>query len=688
MEQKNFKRTTVTAALPYANGGVHIGHLAGVYVPADIYVRYLRLKKQDVVFIGGSDEHGVPVTIRAKKEGITVQEVVDRYHNLIKKSFEDFGISFDVYSRTTSPTHNKFASDFFRTLYDKGVLEEKVEEQFCDEVTGEFLTDRNIVGTCPRCGAEGAYGDQCEKCGATLSPEELINPTNKNNPGHGLVKKPTKNWYLPLGKYQDWLKKWILEGHKEWRSNVYGQCKSWLDMDLQPRAMTRDLDWGIPVPVEGAEGKVLYVWFDAPIGYISNTKELCDAHPEKWGTWQKWWQNPETRLIHFIGKDNIVFHCIIFPTMLKAHGDYILPDNVPANEFLNLEDNKISTSRNWAVWLHEYLVDLPGKQDVLRYVLTANAPETKDNNFTWKDFQERNNSELVAVYGNFVNRALQLTKKYWNGVVPACGELQEVDKKAIAEFKDVKEKVEQFLDVFKFREAQKEAMNLARIGNKYITECEPWKVWKTDPKRVETILNISLQLVANLAIAFEPFLPFSSEKLRKMINMPNFEWTQLGSTDLLKAGDQLGEPELLFEKIEDEVIEKQLQKLADTKKANEEASYKAEPVKPEVSFEDFEKLDIRVGHILNCEKVKKSKKLLKFTIDDGTGTERTICSGIAAYYEPEDLIGKDVLFVANFAPRKMMGIESQGMILSAVNFDGSLNVTSLLGKVKPGSQVG
>ena len=557
MEQKNFKRTTVTAALPYANGGVHIGHLAGVYVPADIYVRYLRLKKQDVVFIGGSDEHGVPVTIRAKKEGITVQEVVDRYHNLIKKSFEDFGISFDVYSRTTSPTHNKFASDFFRTLYDKGVLEEKVEEQFCDEVTGEFLTDRNIVGTCPRCGAEGAYGDQCEKCGATLSPEELINPTNKNNPGHGLVKKPTKNWYLPLGKYQDWLKKWILEGHTEWRSNVYGQCKSWLDMDLQPRAMTRDLDWGIPVPVEGAEGKVLYVWFDAPIGYISNTKELCDAHPEKWGTWQKWWQDPETRLVHFIGKDNIVFHCIIFPTMLKAHGDYILPDNVPANEFLNLEDDKISTSRNWAVWLHEYLVDLPGKQDVLRYVLTANAPETKDNNFTWKDFQERNNSELVAVYGNFVNRALQLTKKYWNGVVPACGELQEVDKKAIAEFKDVKEKVEQFLDVFKFREAQKEAMNLARIGNKYITECEPWKVWKTDPKRVETILNISLQLVANLAIAFEPFLPFSSEKLRKMINMPNFEWTQLGSTDLLKAGDQLGEPELLFEKIEDEVIEKQ-----------------------------------------------------------------------------------------------------------------------------------
>ena len=688
MEENKFKRTTVTAALPYANGGVHIGHLAGVYVPADIYVRYLRLKKKEVMFIGGSDEHGVPVTIRARKEGITVQEVVDRYHNLIKKSFEEFGISFDIYSRTTSKIHHKFASDFFRTLYDKHELVEKTEEQFCDEVTGEFLTDRNIVGTCPRCGAEGAYGDQCEKCGATLSPEELINPTNKNNPGHGLVKKATKNWYLPLNNYQNWLKQWILEDHKEWRPNVYGQCKSWLDMELQPRAMTRDLDWGIPVPVEGADGKVLYVWFDAPIGYISNTKELCDAHPEKWGTWQKWWQDPETRLVHFIGKDNIVFHCIIFPTMLKAHGDYILPDNVPANEFLNLEDDKISTSRNWAVWLHEYLVDLPGKQDVLRYVLTANAPETKDNNFTWKDFQERNNSELVAVYGNFVNRALQLTKKYWGGVVPACGELQEVDEKAIAEFKDVKEKVEQYLNVFKFREAQKEAMNLARIGNRYITECEPWKVWKTDPKRVETILNISLQLVANLAIAFEPFLPFSSEKLRKMINMPNFEWTQLGSTDLLKAGTQLGEPELLFEKIEDEVIERQLQKLADTKKANEEASYQAAPIKPEVSFDDFEKLDIRVGHILNCEKVKKSKKLLKFTIDDGSGVERTICSGIAAYYEPEQLIGKDVLFVANFAPRKMMGIESQGMILSAVNFDGTLNVTSLLGKVKPGSQVG
>ena len=688
MEENKFKRTTVTAALPYANGGVHIGHLAGVYVPADIYVRYLRLKKQEVMFIGGSDEHGVPVTIRARKEGITVQEVVDRYHNLIKKSFEDFGISFDIYSRTTSKIHHKFASDFFRTLYDKHELVEKTEEQFCDEVTGEFLTDRNIVGTCPRCGAEGAYGDQCEKCGATLSPEELINPTNKNNPGHGLVKKATKNWYLPLNKWQDWLKQWILEDHKEWRPNVYGQCKSWLDMDLQPRAMTRDLDWGIPVPVEGAEGKVLYVWFDAPIGYISNTKELCDAQPEKWGTWQKWWQDPSSRLIHFIGKDNIVFHCIVFPTMLKAHGDYILPDNVPSNEFLNLENDKISTSRNWAVWLHEYLVDFPGKQDVLRYVLTANAPETKDNNFTWKDFQDRNNNELVAVYGNFVNRALQLTKKYFNGVVPECGELQEVDLKTIEEFKDVKQKVEALLDTFKFRDAQKEAMNLARIGNKYITDCEPWHVAKTDMERVKTILYLSLQLVANLEIAFEPFLPFSSARLREMLNITDTDWAQLGSTELLKPGHQLGTPALLFEKIEDEAINAQLQKLEDTKKANEAANYVAAPIKENVDFDTFEKLDIRVGHIKDCQKVKKSKKLLQFTIDDGSGVDRTILSGIAAYYEPEQLIGKDVLFVANFAPRKMMGIESQGMILSAVNFDGTLNVTTVTGNVKPGSQVG
>ena len=687
MEEKNYKRTTVTAALPYANGGVHIGHLAGVYVPADIYVRYLRLKKQEVVFIGGSDEHGVPVTIRARKEGITVQEVVDRYHNMIKKSFEDFGISFDIYSRTTSKIHHKFASDFFRTLYDKGELEEITEMQYCDEVTGEFLTDRNIVGTCPRCGAEGAYGDQCEKCGATLSPEELINPTNKNNPGHGLVKKPTKNWYLPLGKYQDWLKQWILEDHKEWRSNVYGQCKSWLDMDLQPRAMTRDLDWGIPVPVEGAEGKVLYVWFDAPIGYISNTKELCDANPEKWGTWQKWWQDEETKLVHFIGKDNIVFHCLIFPVMMKAHGGYIMPDNVPANEFLNLEDEKISTSRNWAVWLHEYLVDMPGKQDVLRYVLTANAPETKDNNFTWKDFQERNNSELVAIYGNFVNRALQLTKKYFEGRVPECGTLDDHDMATINEFKDVKEKVETLLEQYKFREAQKEAMNLARIGNRYITECEPWKVWKTNPERVKTILYVCLQLTANLSIAFEPFLPFSSRKLREMICLEDFDWNQLGSTEILKPGHQMAEPQLLFEKIEDDVINAQLQKLEDAKRANEAEAYKAEPVKENIEFETFEKLDIRVGHVKNCEKVKKANKLLKFTIDDGSGTDRTIVSGIAKFYNPEDLIGKDVLFIANLAPRKLMGIESQGMILSAENFDGDLSVTTVLREVKPGSMV-
>ena len=684
-----YKRTTVTAALPYANGGVHIGHLAGVYIPADIYVRYLRLKGEEVVFIGGSDEHGVPVTIRAKKEGITTQEVVDRYHNLIKKSFEDFGISFDIYSRTTSDIHHKFASDFFRKLYDDGKLEEITEEQYCDEVTGEFLTDRNIVGTCPRCGAEGAYGDQCEKCGATLSPDELINPTNKNNPGHGLVKRPTKNWYLPLGEYQEWLKQWILEDHKEWRSNVYGQCKSWLDMDLQPRAMTRDLEWGIPVPVEGAEGKVLYVWFDAPIGYISNTKELCDAQPERYGSWEKWWKDPETKLVHFIGKDNIVFHCIIFPVMMKAHGGYIMPDNVPANEFLNLENDKISTSRNWAVWLHEYLVDMPGKQDVLRYVLTANAPETKDNNFTWRDYQERNNSELVAIYGNFVNRALQLTKKYFQSVVPAAGEMLSVDNDAIAAFKDVKDKVESPLDQYKFREAQREAMNLARIGNRYITETEPWKVWKTDPERVKTILHVCLQLTANLSIAFEPFLPFSSARLREMLSLDTFRWEQLGTMDILKAGHQLGEPALLFEKIEDSVIEAQLNKLEETKRQNEAAEYKPEPVKENIPFEDFEKLDIRVGLVTSCEKVKKSKKLLKFHIDDGTPEGRTILSGIAQYYEdPQVLVGKQILFVANFAPRKMMGEESQGMILSAVNYDGTLSVTTTSADVKPGSQVG
>ena len=687
MEEKKFKRTTVTAALPYANGGVHIGHLAGVYVPADIYVRYLRLKNREVAFICGSDEHGVPITIRAKKEGVTPQDVCDRYHKLIKDSFEEFGISFDIYSRTTSETHNKFASDFFRKLYDDGKLVEQESEQYYDEEAHQFLADRYIMGECPHCGNPNAYGDQCEKCGSDLSPMELKNPHSTISGSQPVIKR-TKNWYLPLNDYQEWLKQWILTDHKEWRPNVYGQCKSWLDMDLQPRAMTRDLDWGIPVPVKGAEGKVLYVWFDAPIGYISNTKELCENDPEHFGTWQKWWQDPETRLVHFIGKDNIVFHCIIFPTMLKTHGDYILPDNVPANEFLNLEDDKISTSKNWAVWLHEYLRDFEGKQDVLRYVLTANAPETKDNNFTWKDFQERNNSELVAVYGNFVNRALQLTKKYWDGVVPACGELEEIDRQTIQEFKDVKEKVEAYLEIFKFREAQKEAMNLARIGNKYIAETEPWKLWKTDPKRVETILYISLQLVANLSIAFEPFLPFSSKKLREMINMTEYNWSELGSTDLLPAGKQLAEPELLFDKIDDEAIEAQLHKLEETKMANKAASYKAEPIKKDIPFENFEKLDIRVGHIIKCEKVKKSKKLLQFTIDDGSGVERTILSGIAAYYEPEQLTGKDVLFVANFAPRKMMGIESQGMILSAVNFDGSLTVTTTMGEVKPGSQVG
>ena len=686
MQQKKFKRTTITAALPYANGGVHIGHLAGVYVPADIYARYLRLKKEEVVFIGGSDEHGVPITLRAKKEGITPQDVCDRYHKIIKESFKEFGISFDIYSRTTSSTHNQMASDFFKKLYNDGKLIEKETEQYYDEEAHQFLADRYIMGTCPHCGNPNAYGDQCEKCGSDLSPMELKDPHSTISGSKPVIRK-TKNWYLPLNEYQDWLKKWILEEHKEWRPNVYGQCKSWLDMDLQPRAMTRDLDWGIPVPVKGAEGKVLYVWFDAPIGYISNTKELCEKEPERFGNWEKWWKDPETRLVHFIGKDNIVFHCIIFPTMLKAHGGYILPDNVPANEFLNLEDNKISTSRNWAVWLDEYLRDFPGKQDVLRYVLTANAPETKDNNFTWKDFQERNNSELVAIYGNFVNRALQLTKKYWGGVVPECGALQEVDRKAIEEFKDVKDKMEALLDVFKFREAQKEAMNLARIGNKYITECEPWKVWKTDPKRVETILYISLQLVANLSIAFEPFLPFSSKKLRDMIGLQDYDWSQLGSTNLLTAGHQLNEPQLLFEKIEDSAIQAQLDKLAATKRANEAATYKASPIKPNIAFDEWQKLDIRVGHVKACEKVKKSSKLLKFTIDDGSGTDRTICSGIARFYEPQALIGKDVLFIANLAPRKMMGIESQGMILSAVNDDGTLAVTTIEHTVKPGSQV-
>ena len=684
--EKNFKRTTVTAALPYANGPVHIGHLAGVYVPADIYVRYLRLKGRQVAFIGGSDEHGVPVTIRARKEGITVQQVVDRYHELIKDSFRRFGISFDIYSRTTSPTHHKLASDFFRKLYDEGKFVEKVSEQFYDEQTGHFLTDRNIRGECPRCHAADAYGDQCEKCGATLSPEELINPYNAET-GNPLVKRATKHWYLPLDQYQPWLEQWILQDHKEWRSNVYGQCKSWLDGGLHPRAVTRDLDWGIPVPVEGAEGKVLYVWFDAPIGYISNTKELCEAQPEKFGSWETWWKDPETRLVHFIGKDNIVFHCIVFPSMPKAHGGYILPDNVPSNEFLNLEGNKISTSKNYAVWLNEYLDEMPGRQDELRYVLTANAPETKDNDFTWADYQARCNNELVAVYGNFVNRALQLTQKYYDGEVPAPGLLTDYDQQTLDEFRGVKEKLEGLLEAFKFREAQKEAMNLARIGNKYIADSEPWKVVKTDPERVKTVIYISLQLTANLAIAFEPFLPFSSERLRTMIDMPEFSWEDLGKTDLLAPGKRLPKPELLFTKVEDEAIEQQMKKLQDTIKANEEAAYKAQPVKETVAFEDFQKLDIRVGIVKACEKVKKSKKLLRFSLDDGSGTDRTILSGIAQWYEPEQMVGKRVLFIANLAPRKIMGEESHGMILSAVNYDGNLSVTTTLDEVKGGSTV-
>ena len=684
--EKNFKRTTVTAALPYANGPVHIGHLAGVYVPADIYVRYLRLKGRQVIFVGGSDEHGVPVTIRARKEGISVQQVVDRYHELIKESFSRFGISFDIYSRTTSDIHHKLASDFFRKLYDEGKFVEQVSEQFYDEQTGRFLTDRNIRGECPRCHAPEAYGDQCEKCGATLSPEELINPYNAET-GNPLVKRATKHWYLPLDQYQPWLEKWILEGHKEWRSNVYGQCKSWLDGGLHPRAVTRDLDWGIPVPVEGAEGKVLYVWFDAPIGYISNTKELCDAQPERFGNWETWWKDPETRLVHFIGKDNIVFHCIVFPSMLKAHGDYILPDNVPSNEFLNLEGNKISTSKNYAVWLNEYLDEMPGRQDELRYVLTANAPETKDNDFTWADYQARCNNELVAVYGNFVNRALQLTQKYYDGEVPVPGTLTDYDQQTLDEFRGVKEKLEALLEAFKFRDAQKEAMNLARIGNKYIADSEPWKVVKTDPERVKTIIYISLQLTANLAIAFEPFLPFSSERLRAMINMPEFSWEDLGKTDLLAPGKVLPKPELLFTKVEDEAIELQMKKLQDTIKANEEASYKAQPVKELIQFEDFLKLDIRVGIVKACEKLKKSKKLLRFTLDDGSGQDRIILSGIAQWYEPEQLVGTRVLFIANLAPRKIMGEESHGMILSAVNYDGNLSVTTTLGDVKGGSTV-
>ena len=685
--EKKFKRTLVTSALPYANGPVHIGHLAGVYVPADIYVRYLRLKGEEVLFVGGSDEHGVPITIRARKEGITPQDVVDRYHSLIKKSFEEFGISFDIYSRTTSETHHRFAAEWFRKLYDEGKLIEETTTQLYDEEAGQFLADRYVTGECPHCHNEHAYGDQCEKCGRDLSPTELINPHSTIS-GSTPVLRETKNWYLPLDRYQDWLKKWILEGHKEWRPNVYGQCKSWLDMDLQPRAMTRDLDWGIPVPVEGAEGKVLYVWFDAPIGYVSNTKELCEREPGKWGSWQKWWQDESTRLVHFIGKDNIVFHCLIFPVMMKAHGGYILPDNVPSNEFLNLEDDKISTSRNWAVWLNEYLEDFPGKQDVLRYVLTANAPETKDNNFTWKDFQARNNNELVAIFGNFVNRALVLTHKYFEGKMPAAGQWNDYDRATMDEFMNVKAAVEEHLEAFRFRDAQKEVMNLARIGNKYLADTEPWKLAKTDMGRVAAIMNLSLQIAANLAIAFEPFLPFSAARLRRMLGMDACRWESLGRTDLLAVGQQLAPAELLFEKIEDSVVEAQVQKLLATKQANEVAAQAAghqpEPQAPDIAFEDFEKLDIRIGTILEAKPVPKTDKLMELLVDTGLD-RRTIVSGVAASFTPEEMLGRQVPVLMNLAPRKFRGIESRGMILYATDAEGKYVLAGPVRKVPEGS---
>ena len=678
---KEFKRTLITTALPYANGPVHIGHLAGVYVPADIYARYLRLKGEEVMMVGGSDEHGVPITIKAKNEGVTPQDIVDRYHKIIKDSFEGLGISFDVYGRTTSETHRKTASDFFKKLYDKGEFIEKTSMQLYDEEAKQFLADRYVTGTCPHCGNEHAYGDQCEACGTSLNATDLINPKSAIT-GNVPVLKETSHWYLPLDKWQSRLEEWILKGHPEWKSNVYGQCKSWLEMGLQPRAVSRDLDWGIPVPVEGAEGKVLYVWFDAPIGYISNTIDLVGDD------YTKWWKDPETRMLHFIGKDNIVFHCIVFPSMLMADGSYNLPDNVPANEFLNLEDDKISTSRNWAVWLHEYLEEFPGKQDVLRYVLTANAPETKDNNFTWKDFQTRNNSELVAILGNFVNRAVVLTHKYFEGVVPAAGELTEAETSLIEEINKLKVELSEALDTFHFREALRLAMDMARAGNKYLQETEPWKVAKTDMARTATILNTAIQMCANLSIAFEPFLPFMAEKLMKMLREEKITWDMLGRFDLIAEGTKIGEPELLFEKIEDAAVEAQVQKLLDTKKANELKAWKPEPVKEDVDFETFEKIDIRVGKVLECSKVKKSKKLLQFLIEDGMGT-RTILSGIAQSYEdPSVLVGKEICFVANFAPRKMMGIESQGMIMSAVNPDGTLTVVGPTGPVQPGAQVG
>ena len=677
---KKFKRTLITSALPYANGPIHIGHLAGVYVPADIYARYLKLKGEEALFIGGSDEHGIPITITARKEGVTPQDIVDRYHKLIKNSFEEFGISFDIYSRTTSDIHKETASDFFQKLHDKGEFLEQENEQYYDEEAQQFLADRYITGTCPHCKSEGAYGDQCESCGTSLNATDLIDPKSTLS-GAKPIRKKTKHWYLPLDKHESWLRKWILEDHKEWKSNVYGQCKSWLDLGLQPRAVSRDLNWGVPVPVEGGEGKVLYVWFDAPIGYISNTKELLP------NDWEKWWKDEETKMIHFIGKDNIVFHCIVFPAMLKAEGSYILPQNVPANEFMNLEGDKISTSRNWAVWLHEYLQDFPGKQDVLRYVLTANAPETKDNDFLWKDFQARNNNELVAILGNFINRALVLTNNYFDSKVPPCGELTDYDKETINNFNSIKETIEKHLNQFKFREALKDAMNLARIGNKYLADTEPWKTSKTDMERTATIMNISLQITANLAIVFAPFLPFSVEKIKQFLNINTLTWNQLGNLNLLAAGHQLGKAELLFEKIEDEAIEEQMQKLMDTKKANEMNEYKAKPIKSEIVFDDFTKLDLRVATVVECERVPKTDKLLRFLLDDGIG-KRTILSGIAEFYpNPEELVGKQVCFIANLAPRKMRGILSEGMILSAENADGTLSLIEPGSKVMPGSTV-
>lgn len=682
MCENNYKRTLVTSALPYANGPVHIGHLAGVYVPADIYVRYKRMRNEEVLFIGGSDEHGVPIALKARAEGITPQEVVDRYHKLIKDSFAGFGISFDIYSRTTSPEHRRTASEFFSKLHSSGKFIEQTSEQFYDPQAQQFLADRYISGTCPNCGNEKAYGDQCEACGTSLNATDLINPISTIS-GAKPEMRQTTHWYLPLNDYQEWLTQWIVQGHKEWKSNVYGQCKSWLDLGLQPRAVSRDLDWGIPVPVEGAEGKVLYVWFDAPIGYISNTKELLP------NDWEKWWKDEETRLLHFIGKDNIVFHCIVFPSMLKAEGSYILPDNVPANEFLNLEGDKISTSRNWAVWLHEYLRDFPGKQDVLRYVLTANAPETKDNDFTWKDFQNRNNNELVAIYGNFVNRAVVLTHKYFSGVVPAPTEMQEVDKQVLAEVTLCKERLEQNLETFHFREALKEAIMVARLGNKYLADCEPWKIYATDPHRVETILYVSLQIVANLAIATAPFLPFTCDKLRAMLALEGApRWSDLGNTALLPAGHRLGTSQLLFARIEDAEIEAQVHRLQQTKAANEEAARKPASIQEDIAFDDFLKPDIRVGRVLECTKVPKADKLLCFKIDDGADG-RTIVSGIAQHYTPEALVGKNVCFVANLAPRKLKGIFSQGMILSAEDYKtGKLTVLTVDESIAPGSKIG